>query len=239
MTEKLVFIHIPKNAGTSARLYLERRFGKKAAGWMLLDFSPDELKDAKPGGKLDKLKLIGGHFEFDLARNIPGPKVYAAQFRDPVVRAISLFRYIQRKPDHRLHSQLSEDLVESCQRIPGLLQGIANVQVRYLGGRKRKSEVEDAMAVLCSNPFYLTNARNSHGLIDAIESDFKHLMPHKARYKVANVNKKGSTSDPLLDDARTREFLEEITQKDRRLYNILQDKLGEEGVVTPSRPLTL
>ena len=239
MDQKLIFIHIPKNAGTSARHYFNQRFGKDAVGWLLVDLSLKDLKRPVPDGRLDKLSVIGGHFEFNIAKKLPGRKVYAAIYRDPVVRAVSLFRFVQRMPAHRLHNKVSDSLVESCRRLPGLRRGIENVQVRYLCPRKKDVNIESALEVLSSNPFYLTNAGNSMRLLEAITADFEAHMPNRGEYEIKNANTSWSVDDRLLSDRETVDYIRELTSKDQELYDILHKKLGETGIVTPASPLSL
>jgi hypothetical protein len=87
----LLFLHIPKTAGTSLKRYLSHQV---AAADCLLD--PPSGAIFEPGA-LDRLQFVAGHLDYDFtARYLKRPFVLTC-LRHPVERALSAF-YYQRTP---------------------------------------------------------------------------------------------------------------------------------------------
>jgi hypothetical protein len=87
----LLFLHIPKTAGTSLKRYLSHQV---AAADCLLD--PPSGASFEPG-VLDRLRFVAGHLDYDFAaRYLQRPFILTC-LRHPVERALSAF-YYQRTP---------------------------------------------------------------------------------------------------------------------------------------------
>ncbi len=81
--DKIVYIHVPKTAGASVRVYFETLLGPENVGWLGRDFSYEGLAKGK---NFEGFKVIGGHFTRSMAESIPFPKVYVSTVREPVNR---------------------------------------------------------------------------------------------------------------------------------------------------------
>lgn len=98
----LLFMHIPKTAGTSLRGALEPAY---SAGERLYLYPAADLAGAVeprefaqlPPPQRRRLRFIMGHFAWGIHESVPGPCRYVTMLRDPVDRVASLyyhFRYI-------------------------------------------------------------------------------------------------------------------------------------------------
>ncbi|MEQ9332747.1 hypothetical protein [Thalassobaculum sp.] len=107
----IVSVHIPKAAGTSLRIALERRLGRR----LLLDYNDRPLRRtpkfearrarraaavrAKADRLLRRYRAVHGHFA--ASKYLPlGPQARFAVFlREPVARTLSHYRHWRRMPD--------------------------------------------------------------------------------------------------------------------------------------------
>ncbi len=102
----LVFVHVPKTAGTSFRMALEHHLGADA---MAYDYGPDsevtspvvmrhvydrpDLREFKAAVQDGHVKVVCGHFFADKYRELFGPENSLVFLRDPVQRLISEYRH--------------------------------------------------------------------------------------------------------------------------------------------------
>jgi hypothetical protein len=94
----LIFLHVPKTAGTTVRAIIERQYppsevyaiyeGSRAVG----HHSMADLK-ALPEAEKKKIKVYAGHVSYGLHELIPQPVHYYAMLRDPVDRIISYYHH--------------------------------------------------------------------------------------------------------------------------------------------------
>ncbi|HYI22381.1 MAG TPA: hypothetical protein VEX62_07065 [Candidatus Limnocylindrales bacterium] len=94
----LLFLHIPKTAGTSLVRELDLHF-RADARLHLYDPSPDSIHpDDFPGLPYEsraRLRFVAGHFEYGIHELIPRPARYITILRDPVDRIRSLYDHFR------------------------------------------------------------------------------------------------------------------------------------------------
>lgn len=131
MTEHDLFyyLHIPKTAGTTFTVYLDRQFSTEhicpAQLWhQLLHISAETLR---------QYRLLRGHFyHYVLAFLPPGTRCLTL-LRDPVERSLSHYAHILREPGHYLHPQAHAlGSLENFLNDPDTQSMIWNFQVRSL-----------------------------------------------------------------------------------------------------------
>jgi hypothetical protein len=129
--ERVIFIHIPKAAGSTVRNIVARQY------------RPEEivaLKDrvghvpSLPLEKAAQARIILGHVHYGIHEQLPGSSTYVTLLRDPVSRVASLYRYILSNKKHHLHVEASK--VGLLEFIQGDLdrQEIENGQTRQIAG---------------------------------------------------------------------------------------------------------
>lgn len=132
----IIFLHIPKTAGTTLHRIIERQYSADG----IHSFGSDNqgaVRDFKsmPEAQRAKIKVLKGHMAFGLHKFLPQPSVYIGMLRDPTERVISYYYHILRDPSHYLHQhvvshQLSLKDVVSSELTPDLDNG----QVRLVSG---------------------------------------------------------------------------------------------------------
>jgi hypothetical protein len=170
-SERILFLHIPKTAGTSLKHYLFHRY---SANQCLLAPTPQTLQQAVLGD----YAFVAGHFDFDQVGRYQRPPVVLTCLRNPIDRAVPAY-YYQRTPRLRIEiqsiaaqigtgvaAQVLDDirrlnecasLADFLRREPELAQKtLGNVQTRFLAGAKSAStyahEPRRLLAIAKENP---------------------------------------------------------------------------------------
>lgn len=100
----LIFIHIPKTAGSTLRPIMDRHYPRPVI--YKLDFLPRDL-DAflrLPEQPRSRIRVLQGHFPFGLHRHLSVPADYLTILRDPVNRIISMYYWIHGNEEHVLNT---------------------------------------------------------------------------------------------------------------------------------------
>lgn len=125
----IVFTHIPRTAGTSFRLVLERALGPEH----ILSVYGDNIaraKDFVAEQNLNNIKAIRGHVGYGV---LPGDHDYVTILRHPMQRLLSLYAYIKVDQGHFAHQQVrAMDFREFV--ISGVTAETDNGMVRQLCG---------------------------------------------------------------------------------------------------------
>lgn len=96
----LLFVHLPKTAGTSVIGPLGARF----APARVLSFNRQTVKGADaPPRDLDDHDFVHGHVPFDLRRRFRTPPFVMTVLRDPIERAVSAYHYLRSDALAALH----------------------------------------------------------------------------------------------------------------------------------------
>jgi hypothetical protein len=140
----LIFIHIPKTAGSTLRPIMDRHYPRPVI--CKLDFLPRDL-DAflrLPEQARSRIRVMQGHFPFGLHKHLSVPADYLTILRDPVNRIISMYYWIHGNQEHVLNtlvrSMSLRDFADSGFEIT------ANHQTSLISGLTANS-VDDALAV--------------------------------------------------------------------------------------------
>jgi len=88
----LVFLHVPKTAGTTLRSIIMRQY-PSAAGFDTFG-NPDAQPDLSAG-------MLHGHIHYG---TVPGAR-YFTMLRDPIARIVSLYNHARYKPASNLHDE--------------------------------------------------------------------------------------------------------------------------------------
>jgi hypothetical protein len=133
----LIFLHIPKAAGTTLHKILERQYkqseifeidGSKVLA-SIKEFTNLSLEQRS------KIKLLKGHMPFGLHEHLPRPSVYITVLRHPIDRVISHYYYTLQTPYHYLHERVKSQKMTLRDYVESEISGeLDNGQVRLLAG---------------------------------------------------------------------------------------------------------
>lgn len=112
--QTLIFLHIPKTAGTSLRHVLARQYPPHEtielyAHSQVRGSNRYPYLDELAGEVRERCRLLSGHFNFGLHERMPGPCRYLAVLREPVSRVLSIYGHAREHADHPLHKAIADE----------------------------------------------------------------------------------------------------------------------------------
>ena len=221
----LIFVHIPRTGGTTLARVLTRQYPARDTLRLYDSDFGAELADLTPA-RIDRLRLVLGHFYFGAHNFIPKPCTYITFLRDPVERIISHFYYVRSSPAHYFHEQSRRlnlaAFVEYCSD---------NDQTRQLAGR-------------CGVPSARTNPTEmlevakgnlaEHFVAVGITEDFDRsivLMKRVLGWRHAFYVRENVSRDHPRRDELSREALDAIrghNELDLDLYQYARERFREQ-----------
>ena len=174
---ELVFLHIPKTAGTSQQTMFNEHYGRDKVFWIGRDCDPDVRR--YPAAAIAGRPIVGGHKHLAFYPRGLDP-LYCALVRDPVERAISLFVYYTRpelansERERRIReAHISEwgrrgldpdSMAASIRNCRPFRREITNFQCRYLSrGRATFASVQKSL----QGHDFMVGSVAAHGLFHA------------------------------------------------------------------------
>lgn len=133
-TEVVIFLHVPKTAGTTLNRLIEWEydlFEMYSIDPVFFRWSAAHLRKLSKG-RLNKIRVVKGHMLFGLHEILPQPAIYITVLRDPVERVLSAFYFIRSYRLHPLYWKFKREkwtLEDFVTRLPR-----ENVQCKMVAG---------------------------------------------------------------------------------------------------------
>ena len=142
--EALIFLHIPKTAGTTLNRIIEWQYSPLAIFTMdpyRIRATAERLKRL-PEHRRRRLRVVRGHLFYGIHEFLPQGATYITMLREPVARFLSSYYFILRRPLHPLHRKLKRERlgVEDYLR---LIPHRHNLQCRLIAGVKDTAMIAD------------------------------------------------------------------------------------------------
>jgi len=239
LNKKLIFLHIPKTAGSTFHMILNKRYSKSDIYNIFgARYSDDEVKKfiALENSEKADIRLLKGHMPFGLHNYMPSKCSYITILRDPVERVISQYYYIKKNKHNPFHDQVEnksmslQDFVTS-----GLSNGMNNTQCRFISGDFDKYPYGQ-----CTDDLYIEVVNNINnffvwiGITDRFDESvlvLSHLLgwsspPYYIRENVSKIRKSVNKLDK-----DTIDIIKEYNIFDIKLYEFankfLDDKISK------------
>jgi hypothetical protein len=251
--EALLFLHIPKAAGTTLRSILERQFSAQVTFTIDGNDSQTSIKEftSLPEAQRAKLRLVKGHMPYGLHKYLSVPATYITMLRDPVDRIISYYYFVLNSHRHYLHrevtdrnmslpdfvrSGLTTELIDDQTR---LISGVERVNTRHLDGEERRTlrpGTEPVTAeILETARKNLRDHFSAVGLFSRFDESlllFKRRLGWKNVYYVRqNVSRKRPAKQQVPGDVR--DLIARHNEKDMELYEYagkrFEETIREQG----------
>ena len=111
---KVLFLHIPKTAGTSFYDCLKQAYGKQniAEFHGIPEQSITAFRQQIDSARMANIACIKGHMYFGMHQYLSEPSRYITFMRDPVKRMISLYNYLRQSTNHKQHKLATDRSLE-------------------------------------------------------------------------------------------------------------------------------
>lgn len=232
--DNLIFLHIPKAAGTTFHRILERHY-KKQVRHSIYENVEQNVADFKvmPKEKRKEIRLLKGHMPFGLHRYLYGASTYVTLLREPTARVISLYRYALRKENHYLRNTMLSQRLSLGDCIRSEISGeFDNGQVRLLAGYDQsipfgqcgRSHLEMAKTNIEK---YFSVAGVSERFDESVALMAIRLgWQWTPYYQNENVATRKSDAEEL--DLETHKLIREVNELDYELYQWVVERFDEE-----------
>ncbi len=141
--QPIIFIHIPKAAGQTLKLIINRQYKKSkifSVDGANVDESVEIFKKL-PEVRRREIRVLMGHINFGLHSYFLQPATYITMLRNPVDRIISHYYYVLRTPNHYLYNQVTSHNMTLDEYITsGISMEMHNGQTRLLAGINGNSQ---------------------------------------------------------------------------------------------------
>lgn len=232
MKPLLVYLHIPKAAGTAQRESLGRVYGKENVFWYGRDSSATEFDIDELGSSL----AVGGHRALDFyPRSFKA--LYTSILRDPVQRAVSFFNYcsvLTNDGPATLAKEREKELaiwrrrgldpssmrrsIENCEEFR---REINNFQCRYLS--RNGATFKGVRQTLETENMVIGVVDQLQLLDEFLQSELEFpIIEYKRKI---NVGSSGYSSE-ILAEPGLAELIRSLNSEDQRLYDFVQFECG-------------
>ncbi len=246
--QTIVFLHIPKTAGTTLHLIIERQYNSRK---IVTIHTP--VENAAQISRIQKLtptqqqqvRVIKGHTFWGWHQLLPQSYVYFTLLRNPVERFISNYYFLLKKEGHPLGQKLLEEKVtikdfvnwtgeDNYQTIKDFVNwtGEDNYQTRFLAKNIGEGNL-DIKGSECTRETLeraKRNLRENFAVVGTVEEFDKTLLLLKKTfgwknifYKVKNKNKQRPSNN--LISQKTLKLIKEKNKLDLELYNYATETL--------------
>lgn len=237
-SKTIIFIHIPKAAGTTFYQVLNHQYKTQDIFYIEAGMSKQSSIDVfrqLPEEKKARLRCIRGHVPFGLHQWLPQPATYLTILRRPVERVVSYYYFVRNTPRHHFHSEVTQknlSLEDFVRKIMDINE--TNLQTRWIAGCVNFDSVTIPYPDLPANALNLAkenleNFFSVYGLTERFDESL--LLMQKIHswknvfYKKKNIGK----NRPVIDKVPTSilRLIEKNEEQDLELYEYAGNRLAE------------
>lgn len=216
--KKVVFMHIPKTAGTSLRVFLVKAEYPSAMMELYPPFTPQQQADITAA--MPSMQVAYGHVYFGVHSQFNFDACYVTFLRDPVERVIS---YYNHNAYH--HGSLHHDAIQKGATLLDILRQESDPQTNNL--MVRQISGLDPVHMIAEEHYLqraIANIKNDFvfvGLVERMHDSVQRLAEKLgwtdvAEFPVDNVTPRRAVTDI---DENTRSVVEQYNSLDRLLYD--------------------
>ena len=133
--EALVFLHIPKTAGTTLNRIIEWQYNPLE----IFTVDPFRIRATAqrfktfPEARRRRYRVVRGHLHYGIHEFLPQGATYVTMLREPAARLLSSYFFILRRPLHPLHRKLKKRKL-GVKGLIALTPNSQNLQCRFISG---------------------------------------------------------------------------------------------------------
>jgi len=131
----LIFLHIPKTAGTTLNRIIEWQYNPLS----IFTVDPHRIRATVQRfrtlseDRRRRLRVVRGHLFYGIHEYLPQGATYITMLREPVARLLSSYFFILRRPLHPLHRKLKKEKL-GVKGLIALTPNSQNLQCRFIAG---------------------------------------------------------------------------------------------------------
>lgn len=212
----LIFLHIPKTAGTTLNRIIEWQYNPLS----IFTMDPYRIRataerlQTLPEERRRKLRLVRGHLYYGVHEFLPQGATYITMLREPVKRFFSSYYFIQRRPLHPMHRKVTSERIGVADFIR-LTPRRQNLQCSMISGIKNDGQSDKRMLETAKQN--LAHSFSVVGLSERFEESLM-LIAKTFNWEVPYYeNRKVSKTRPTFDPAEV-EMIQEHNRLDLELY---------------------
>ena len=132
----VIFLHIPKAAGTTLRDILYRQYDREYIYELDSQNFSQSLEDFKQltTKEKDEIQLLMGHMYFGLHEFLLCPSTYITMLRNPVKKVISYYHFVSRLSTHADYKLIKSQNIPLKEYCTMNRPNMCNAQTRFLAG---------------------------------------------------------------------------------------------------------
>jgi hypothetical protein len=230
----LIFVHIPKTAGTSLRHVLRKQYGRERMTNVraLCTETLDTRMQAANRERLGRDHVLLGHMIYGAHRHLSGSPTYMSMVREAVDRVVSDYYYVCRTPSHDFYDPVVSDNYSLDDYVrSGITVYTNNIQTRMLSGVGR-----DTPFGKCTREMLSQAKENieSHFAVVGVTERFEEsiiLMKRRFGWGLPIYITRNRTSDrpsrPEIPES-TRALIREYNALDFELYEHVRQRLDRQ-----------
>lgn len=238
-TQTLIFLHIPKTAGTTLHQIMDRHYRLDQIYWVHATQVAESITAFKqfPEEKRQQFKLIKGHMGFGLHQYVSQPCTYFTLLRDPVKRIISHYYHVLRTPNHYLHQIVTEKQMDLKAFVSsGISLELDNGQTRLIAATN--GDEDERIEFGCATTDLLDTAKqhllNHFSVVGTMEEFDKTLLLLQKKlgwkniyYARQNTGKNKTTKKSAIS-SDTLAAIQQQNALDIELYEFAQQRLNQQ-----------
>jgi hypothetical protein len=231
----MIFLHIPKSAGTSLRRAIWQADGRHYAFVELYDDKPGKTHDDALKKTINGAPLFYGHTHFGIHNRLDVAPVYGTIFRDPIERVISWYRHQRRESGLSFHERIQEGLSLSDMLQANMTLEISNHVTFIISGKPIESPNDrEALELAKSN---MQKFFAYVGICEWFDIDVPRLakLLGLCHLPTLHLNAGPRLADDIPDDVK--KLVAEYNQLDIELYEFAQGLAEAQRASWDPRPL--
>ncbi len=239
LTQTLIFLHIPKTAGTTLHQIIDRHYSINRIYWVHATQVEASIKTFKnlPEEQRQQFQLIKGHMGFGLHKFVPHPCTYFTLLRDPVKRIVSHYYHVLRTPTHYLYETVMKHQMDLKTFVSsGISLELDNGQTRMIAASLGNEE--DRIGFGCASRELLETAKQhlqEHFAVVGLMEEFdRTLLLLKKKLGWSNIlyarknTGKNKTTQKSEISAEALAAIQQQNALDIELYQFVKQRLQQD-----------